>query len=306
MKNINETMIKQFSAATKLEHDDYVAYPRNTDDGRHDFGSLLEHLAITPISAFHYNCSSAWRLAKRSLPNCYWSLITAGEGELLVKSRKVKVKAGQLLIFPARLEHALTPVAGSCMSMINVHFQARVYNLIDICGLVDLNGCFADLTGNFTIMSQELARLYTLKPPGWKSYSESLIRVQLFQLMLNSGKEINSITPELKKLSRIYPALELIENKFSDPELSAKDLAGKLNISQVYNRKLFNQLFGVSPARFIHSRRIEYACTQLRETELPIKCIATQAGFNDLAFFYRVFARVMNITPARYRQTPQF
>ena len=190
--------------------------------------------------------------------------------------------------------------------MINIHFQARIYNLIDICSLLGLSGIFVDATGSFTELSRKCAKLYALKPPGWKSYFEALIRVQLFDLILNSSKKLNSVTPELKKLFRIYPALELIEHRFGEYELTAKDLAEKLNISQVYTRKLFNDLFGISPIRFIHNRRIEYACTQLRETELPIKTIAAQAGFNDLAFFYRIFSRSMNLTPAKYRQTPQF
>jgi AraC-like DNA-binding protein/mannose-6-phosphate isomerase-like protein (cupin superfamily) len=299
-------MKKQFSTAARVVKEDLPPYSQRLNDGRHDFEPLLEHLAITPISAYHYNCSSDWQLHKRTLSNSYWSLITAGEGELMLKSRKIKIGAGQFIMFPAGMEHALTPVAGSCMSMINVHFQARVYNLIDICGLLELSGCFDDTVGGFTRSSKEAVRVYALKPPGWRSYLESLIRVQLFEFILNSAKEINSLTGELKKLSRIYPALELIENKFREPEFSAKDLADKLNISQVYTRKLFNELFGIAPTRFIHSRRIEYACILLRETELPIKNIAAQSGFNDLAFFYRIFARSMNLTPAQYRQTPQF
>ncbi len=299
-------MIKQLPTTTKLEKADFVPYTQCRDGEWYEAEALLEHLAITPIAAYLYHCSAEWKLVKRTLPNSYWSLIIGGEGELLLGSDKLKVKAGQLVIFPARIEHALTPIAGSCMSMINVHFQARVYNLIDICGLIGLSGIFPDDTALITQRAKECTKLYALNPPGWKSYFEALIRIQLFDLILNSVRQLDSVTPELQKLSRIYPALELVENSFTEYNLTAKDLAEKLNISQVYCRKLFNELFGTSPIRFIHNRRIESACTLLRETELPIKTIAAQSGFNDLAFFYRVFARSLNLTPAKYRQTPQF
>jgi AraC-like DNA-binding protein len=299
-------MIKSFSTTTKLEAADFAPYAQCCNDGWHELESLLEHLVITPISAYFYHCSAEWKLAERTLPNSYWSLIIDGEGELLLGADKLKVKAGQLLIFPAQAKHALTPTAGSCMSIINIHFQAKVYNLIDICELIGLRGVFPDETGIFTQRSKECTKLYALNPPGWKSYFEALIRIQLFDLILNSVKQLDSVTPELQKLSRIYPALELVEKSFTEYKLTAKNLAEKLNISQVYTRKLFNELFGISPIRFIHNRRIEYACTLLRETELPIKAIAAQSGFNDLAFFYRIFSRFMNITPAKYRQTLQF
>lgn len=285
---------------------DFTAYADGIAIRSNEIAPLLDHLSIMPMTAYHYKCSSTWRLERRILSNSYWSLITEGEGELTLGERAINVRAGQLILFPARMEHALTPNAGCCMSMINVHFQARVYNLIDICGLLGIGSVFDDVAKRFIALSEEAARLYILKPPGWLSYFRSLITVQLFEIILNSCAEFKSVTPELEKLSRVYPALELIENEFNDPALSTSRLAAELHISEVYTRKLFKNLFGLSPTKFIHSRRIEYACTLLRETELPVNGIAMQSGFNDLAFFYRIFVRTMDITPAQYRHAPQF
>ena len=298
--------MKKEPLTIKYNKNDFMPYSAHVIGRYREIASLLEHLAIMPMTAFHFNCSSEWRLSKRTLSNSYWSFITEGEGELLLGNYTSKVRAGQLILFPAGVEHSLTPVSNRCMSMINIHFQVRFYNLIDICGLLDLGGVYDDTGERFDGISSEIARLYRLKPPGWLSYFKSLIRVQLLDIILNSGKELRSVTPELEKLSRVYPALELVENSFTSPSLSTQDLAEKLNVSQVYTRKLFNKLFGVSPVKFIHNRRIEYACTLLRETELPVKGIALQSGFNDLAFFYRIFGRVMNLTPAQYRRLPQF
>ena len=284
----------------------FAPYADSVTDRHREIASLLEHLAIVPMTAYHYDCSSEWALVGRTLPNSYWSFITEGDGELLLDGRSMEVSAGQIILFPARVEHSIAPVAGSGMSMINVHFQARVYNLIDVCGLLAMGSVFDDVTKRFAALSEEAARLYILKPPGWLSYFKSLIRVQLLEIILNSGEEFESVTPELEKLSRIYPALELIEREFDDPGLSVGMLAAELSVSEVYTRKLFNKLFGMSPTKFIHSRRIEHACTLLRETELPVKVIALQSGFNDLAFFYRIFVRAMDITPAQYRNSPQF
>ena len=298
--------MKNEPVTVKHDKDNFTPYSESIIDRRHEIMPLLEHLAIMPMTAYHYNCSKEWKLSKRSLTNSYWSFITDGEGELLLGNRVIKVSAGQFILFPARVEHSLMPAPNKCISMINVHFHARVYNLIDICGLLGLGDVYSDATEKFSSVSAEASRLYALKPPGWLSYFKSLIRVQLLDIILNSGKELRSVTPELEKLSRIYPALELIENEFDDPELTTKALAAELNVSQVYTRKLFRILFDLSPIKFIHSRRIEHACMLLRETELPVKDISVQSGFNDLAFFYRVFSRIMKSTPAQYRRLPQF
>ena len=148
--------------AVRRDKDEFVPYSECINNRRYEITSLLEHLAIMPMTAYHYNCSSEWILNKRTLSNSYWSFITEGEGELLLGNCTSNVRAGQFILFPAGVEHSLTPVSNSCMSMINIHFQARVYNLIDICGLLDLGGVYDDTEERIDGVSLEIARLYIL------------------------------------------------------------------------------------------------------------------------------------------------
>ncbi|NNL06356.1 MAG: helix-turn-helix transcriptional regulator, partial [Gammaproteobacteria bacterium] len=51
--------------------------------------------------------------------------------------------------------------------------------------------------------------------------------------------------------------------------------------------------------------RMQYACTNLKLTNMKITEIAQQRGYNDTAHFTRAFKRWTGMTPSRYRNTYQ-
>lgn len=59
---------------------------------------------------------------------------------------------------------------------------------------------------------------------------------------------------------------------------------------------------GYSPMAYVQTLRIEEAKQLLETTNLTIDEIAGQVGYEDGAFFRRLFKRTTGLTPARYRQ----
>ena len=284
----------------------FAPYPQHSKTSESSLYSALDTLHITALNAHYYNCGTSWHLKTRTLGNSYWSYIVAGEGRLTLAGTESNIKKGDFILFPSSQEHSIEPLNGSNMAMINVHFNAHLYGNIDICSALELGGIIKNTTAHLAGISLEAARLYSLTPPGWNAYIKSLITTQLFDIILTASVAQTSLSQDLKKLLKMQPALELIEQNISNAKLHTEDLAQALQVSEVYTRKLFKALFKVSPTSFIHSRRIEYACSLLRSGDKPIKSIARASGFNDLAFFYRIFSRTMKTTPAQYRESPQF
>lgn len=96
-------------------------------------------------------------------------------------------------------------------------------------------------------------------------------------------------------------AAEYIDRNFTE-NISIQKLAESLHVSQGYLNRLFRNGMGVSPVKYIMMKRIEYACYLLRTTELSCEKISRMAGMYDNAHFYRVFRRVMKMTPVEYRK----
>jgi len=295
---------KSFFSKSK---EDFPAYPSvSTESGNGMLEHLVSHLAINPVSAMHYLCTPEWRLPPRKLQNSYWTLLISGHGHVTMDDKVYPVGPGDLIFFPEGIRHSFEHPAGESMEMINVHFHAKVYGLMDFLRLQGLEGVFHDAAGFSGSISRELARVFALKPPCYQIFMAQLIKSLLLYVLYHFQNGAPSGLAGFKQLLKLFPALEMIEQRLEDPDLKQSDLAAKLRISEVYLRKMFNGLFGESPVKFINHRRIERACKLLRESDLPVKAAAEKSGFRDLQFFYRVFGRITGITPARYRNTSDF
>lgn len=84
---------------------------------------------------------------------------------------------------------------------------------------------------------------------------------------------------------------------------SPQAVARALKLGYDSFRKRFAAINGMSPARFQMLRRIELACTLLREGALPIKEIAERTGFADEFHFSKRFRQIVGQPPGRFRES---
>ena len=67
-------------------------------------------------------------------------------------------------------------------------------------------------------------------------------------------------------------------------------------------QRRFKLATGMAPLEYVHTLRIEEAKHLLETTASPVEAIADQVGYDDAAFFGRLFRRGVNLTPAQYRR----
>lgn len=141
------------------------------------------------------------------------------------------------------------------------------------------------------------------------SYSPLLYKslVQKFLLDLcgqcfknkNSGKD-DSNQNIVQKL------LILLESELSNPNASVKFFADKLKINSDYLGRSFKNAMKISVGKYISQRRIELACSRLRETNFSIEEIYLDCGFGSKRQFYDEFKKITGKTPAYYRSQCSF
>ena len=102
------------------------------------------------------------------------------------------------------------------------------------------------------------------------------------------------------KISKLTPAIEYIENNFTSPNISNEFLANLCNTSVVYFRKLFTQIYSVSPMKYVHDLKIEKAKDMLLGDYDSISTIAEEVGFCNIYSFSRSFKHATGLYPSEY------
>ena len=100
-------------------------------------------------------------------------------------------------------------------------------------------------------------------------------------------------------ISRIQ---EYIHTNYSNCNLSQNIVAEEIGISPAYLSRLFKQEMGTSFTEYINNVRLEQAKQLLISSQLLIKDIAYQTGFNSLQNFFRIFKKNIGISPGEYRR----
>lgn len=83
--------------------------------------------------------------------------------------------------------------------------------------------------------------------------------------------------------------------------LDVAERARRLGLSPGRLRALVQEATGRSPHEFIVTTRIERAQFLLASTELPVNAIGAAVGYDDPAFFSRLFARKAGAPPTEFR-----
>ncbi len=83
--------------------------------------------------------------------------------------------------------------------------------------------------------------------------------------------------------------------------MSLEELAKRFDINASFASRLFSQNFEMGYSQYLTTLRLEKAAELLRTTRLPIQKISYAVGFNDSAYFSRIFKKNYGATPYEYR-----
>ncbi|HOK03320.1 MAG TPA: helix-turn-helix domain-containing protein [Spirochaetota bacterium] len=138
--------------------------------------------------------------------------------------------------------------------------------------------------------------LVTQRHPHYHRLLRSETRKAHYERSRTKGLDVNKILQRLKELMEE-------EKIFADEELTLKDLASELAISQHQLSQILNENLKKNFNTFINEYRIEEAKKMLiEEKERSILSIGIAVGFNSNTAFTTVFSKITGITPSQYRK----
>lgn len=84
--------------------------------------------------------------------------------------------------------------------------------------------------------------------------------------------------------------------------ISVRELADALSVTERQLRDLFRRKMKTSPMKHIIDQRLEHARAMLCTKKGSIESVAELCGFDDVAYFSRIFKRYTNVSPAVFRK----
>ena len=145
----------------------------------------------------------------------------------------------------------------------------------------------------------DLSRKFAIKIEGCTNLS---------QLNLISNEMIHKYcllvkNHSLEKYSAIVKECILyIELHYMEP-LTLEQITKLLNISNSYLSTLFRKEYGITITDFIYRTKLQHAIQLLNTSNLSIKEIAMNCGFDDINYFSRVFKKYQHQTASAYRKS---
>ncbi len=104
-----------------------------------------------------------------------------------------------------------------------------------------------------------------------------------------------------KEEKPIFRVISHIRDHYTE-EICCKDLADLCFMSPAQMYRHFHEEMGCTPTEYKNRLRIEQAKNMLRDDDLPISEIAFLMGYENTAYFCKLFKREIGETPSQYRK----
>lgn len=97
--------------------------------------------------------------------------------------------------------------------------------------------------------------------------------------------------------------MEYIANNYTNGDINIAFLAELSEMSEVHFRRLFREVYFISPKKYIIMLRINRAKELLHYNDQSITRIAETLGFDYVYYFCRVFKNETGLTPTEYKKS---
>lgn len=116
---------------------------------------------------------------------------------------------------------------------------------------------------------------------------------------LSSDGFMTSLNPKNeKRMNNVY---DFVTNNFRN-RITLDQIADRASMNPSAFSRYFSQVTGKSITTFLQELRLGYACKLLIESDQKISTIIDDSGFQNQAYFNKLFVREKGMTPKKYRQ----
>lgn len=295
--------MKIFKQRHGFQGEKLITLPDNIWQKAIDENPVLSHLYIThigyfPKAAYHY------RKRKNGCSDNILIYCLRGKGWYSINDKRFEVKPNRFFILPATKESIIYGAdENDPWTIYWIHFSGsdiETFNKSFNIGIFD-----GPKQISYNEKGIELWHsMYENLEMGYGKENISKANLCLYHF-LSTFIYPNSNSNERKQDEKdsISNTITYMRSKLAE-KLTLEDLALMNNLSASHFSLLFKKSTGMSPLDYFIHLKLQHACLALITTEVKIKNIASDLGYDDPYYFSRLFKKYMKISPLQYRFSP--
>ena len=246
---------------------------------------------------------SAGHLAERPHGAAQAILIycVAGSGWCALERRRHEIKPGQLLVIPAGVPHSYGAHPTDPWSIRWIHAVGdQLPTYLEALGTTTVNPVV--FLGEDALLNTLFEEVLTELEIGYTALNLVYVSQALAHLLGAIIRRRHGNwqgAPDARQ--KITRSIEMMGAHLDQP-LRMAQLAAMVNLSNAEFTRLFRAQTGYAPKDYFTRLKMHKASQLLDNTELTVKEISFQVGFEDPLHFSRVFKRINDISPTEHRR----
>ena len=225
--------------------------------------------------------------------------VVNGEGNFLFRDEKYHIRTGDLVIIPPYMEHTEQSIKNTPLEYYVIGVEGISFQPADEETCVQV---FCNFSNKSLISDLFAQMLYEVRNP---SYGSDKICHDLLEILILRIVRYQHVIPVpitstymTKECARIKEYLDI---NYSEP-ITLDTLTELTHMNKYYMAHSFAKYTGQSPIQYLNQRRMEAACTLLKDTDHSISSISSTVGFSSQSYFTQAFRKKYGMTPIKYRQ----
>jgi len=226
--------------------------------------------------------------------------ITRGSGIYETRSGHFPIKPGSLMVTRPGTWHRYKPDKKSGWTENYTGFDGRIPR--DLFnqgrGWAEKPVHYIGYREEFIDTYHKIFEIVLDEKPGFQQVASGMI-MKLLGYMVSFEKQRNFSGKRMETVIRNV-CFEIREN--IGKEIDFKRFAEQNNVGYSYFRKMFKQYTGIAPVKYQLDLKIRRAREMLASSDLSIKEIAYEMGFQSIHYFSRIFKKKTGMSPSEIRK----
>lgn len=231
------------------------------------------------------------------------------DGSFLIEADGEKhiANSGDVVFVGSGVPHSTVHLTPSLVALIQ--FRENDFLSSGITRIIKYSVKYSNLSGERVriiknpLLFDSLTRLITeaeAKNPAYEMFARSEI-YKVLGLLYRDGILVDTERFfATKEVQKILPALEYINKSYAE-NISLDSVSSLLGFDSSYFCRIFKEATGATFTEYLNFVRICKAEKLLSTTDMSILEISEAVGFASISYFNRVFKRVRNVSPGKYR-----